>query len=68
MTLFSPSIWFCGTWFAYALATQLPVLEKANVDPKIARAAIEGVQAFLGKITPDQFTENMRRAVEQEPK
>ena len=68
VTLFSPSIWFCGTWFAYAVATQLAGLEKAKVDPKIARAAVEGVQAFLGKIAPDQFTENMRRVVEQEPK
>ena len=68
VTLFSPSMHFCGTWFAHAVAAQLAGLEKVKVDPKIARAAVEGVQAFLGKITPDQFTENMRRVVEQEPK
>jgi hypothetical protein len=68
VTLFSPTIWFCGTWFAYAVLTQLAGLEKAKVDTKTARAAVEGVQALLGKMGGDPFTENMRRALEQEPK
>src|SRR5947199_183453 len=68
VTLFSPSIWFCGTWFAHAVSTQLPGLEKANIDTKTARAAVDAVHALLGKIKPEPFTENMRLAVEQEPK
>lgn len=68
VTLFSPSMHFCGTWFAHAVLTQLGVLEKANVDVRAARAAAEAVNAFIGKIQGDPFTDNMRLAVEQAPK
>jgi len=67
VTLFSPSMWFCGTWFAHAVATQLPGLQKANIDPKLAQTAVEGVQALLAKLPIDPFTANMRRVAEQEP-
>lgn len=67
VTLFSPSMGFCGTWFAHAVATQLAGLQKANVDPKLATAAVQAVRALLDKIPVDQFTANTRRAFEQEP-
>ena len=44
VTLFSPSLWFCGTWFRAAVEQQLNGLTKARVDPKVARGAIDAVQ------------------------
>jgi len=32
VTLFSPSMWYCGTWFAHAVQTQMAGLQKANID------------------------------------
>ena len=66
VTLFSPTMWFCGNWFAHAVTTQLAELQKANVDPKIATAAVQAVQALLAKIPIDPFTEHTR-VFEQEP-
>ena len=67
VTLFSPTLWYCGTWFAHAVATQLPALQQAKVDAKIATAATQAVQALLDKIPADAFTANTRRALEKEP-
>ena len=66
VTLFSPSMWFCGTWFAHAVQTQVAGLQKAKVDPKLATAAVQAVQALLEKIPIDPFTQNTR-VFEQEP-
>ena len=66
VTLFSPSMWFCGTWFATAVSTQLGALQTANVDPKLATAAVQAVRALLDKIPIDPFTANTRE-FEQEP-
>jgi len=68
VTLFSPSLWFCGTWFAHAVLTQLGALEKAKVDAKTASTAVNAVQELLGQIKGDTFTENMRQVLEQEPR
>jgi hypothetical protein len=68
VTLFSPSMWYCGTWFAHAVTTQMAGLQKANIDPKLATAAVQAVNALLEKLPIDPFTANTRRAVEQEPK
>jgi hypothetical protein len=61
-------MWYCGTWFAHAVTTQMAGLQKANIDPKLATAAVQAVNALLEKLPIDPFTANTRRAVEQEPK
>jgi hypothetical protein len=60
VTLFSPSMWFCGTWFAHAVQTQMAGLQKANIDAKVATAAVQAVRALLEKLPPDDFTTNTR--------
>jgi len=67
VTLFSPSMWYCGTWFAHAVATQVAGLQKFGIDPKLATTAVQAVQALLEKIPIDPFTANTRRVAEQEP-
>lgn len=67
VTLFSPTLWFCGSWFAHAVATQLAGLEKARVDPKLATAAVQAVRALLDKLPIDPYTANTRQAFEQDP-
>ncbi len=67
VTLFSPSMWFCGTWFAHAVTTQLAGLEKAKVNPEIANAAVRAVHTLLEKIPIDPFAANTRAAIEKEP-
>jgi hypothetical protein len=66
VTLFSPSLWFCGTWFANAVRTYLPGLEAAGVEAKLARTAVDGVQNLLNKITVDRFTDNLQ-AFQRQP-
>ena len=68
VTLFSPSLWYCGTWFAHAVRTQMEGLQRANVDAKLARNAVAAVEALLEKIPVDPFTANTRKAVEQDRK
>jgi hypothetical protein len=58
VTLFAPALSHCGTWFAYALNTQLAGLVKANVERKLATAAVEAVNALLAKLPPDEFAQN----------
>ncbi|MFN0101745.1 MAG: hypothetical protein ACKV2U_06595 [Bryobacteraceae bacterium] len=67
VTLFSPSLGYCGTWFAHAVATQLEGLQRADVDIQVAMAAVKAVNAFLEQIPIDRFTVNTQRALEQEP-
>lgn len=65
VTLFSPSLHFCGTWFAHAVLGRLPGLEKANVDARTARAAADAVNALVAKLPADSFTNNTRQATTQ---
>jgi len=50
VTLFSPSLHQCGTWFASAVTTQIEALEKAKIDAKAARGAVQTVQALLERV------------------
>jgi hypothetical protein len=60
VTLFSPSLWYCGTWFKAAVEQHLIGLEKVRVEPKVARAAIDAVQNLLDKFPADPFTANLQ--------
>lgn len=56
VTLFSPTLWFCGNWFTSAVQMYIPKLEKAGVDKQIAANAINAVQKLLEKIPIDPYT------------
>jgi hypothetical protein len=67
VTLFSPSIWYCGTWFAHAIRYQAADLARAGADEKVQRAALTAVGNLLDTIKPDRFAENLQ-AFQEEPR
>jgi hypothetical protein len=67
VTLFQPSLHYCGTWFAYAIRQNQAVFEQTKIDAKAARTAADTVQEFVGQIEPDPYTENVRRFIEEGP-
>lgn len=67
VTLFSPGMHYCGTWFAQAVKTQYAALEHANIDLKLARAAVTAVEAFVAKLEPEPYALNVLKAVERDP-
>lgn len=68
VTLFSPGMHYCGTWFAQAVKTQYAALEQANVDVTLARAAVTAVEAFVAKLEPEPYALNVLKAVERDPR
>lgn len=67
VTLFSPSMWYCGTWFADAVTAHLALFEKNKIDPKLATAAVTAVNALLATFKPDPYAGNTVQAVRQGP-
>lgn len=67
VTLFSPGISYCGTYFALAVKSQYAALERANIDPKLARAAVTAVEALVAKLEPEPYALNVLKAVERDP-
>ena len=68
VTLFSPSLWHCGTWFKAAVEQQMAGLTRAQVDQRVARTAVEAVQNLLDKIPVDPFTKNLEVFQQKPPK
>ena len=68
VTLFSPGLWYCGTWFEQAVTQQFAALERANIDLKLARAAVTAVEAFVAKLEPEPYALNVLKAVERNPR
>lgn len=58
VTLFSPTLWYCGTWFSEAVRFQIAQLERAGVRVDVAQNAIGAVQELLGQLKPDRFAAN----------
>ena len=58
VTLFSPSMWHCGTWFAEAVHTQIGRLEAADINVGLAKEAVEAVRRFVDVLEPDTFAQN----------
>jgi hypothetical protein len=56
VTLFSPDLHFCGTWFAHALQTQAIAVAAAGGDPKAVKAAVGAIETVLAGIKPAPFT------------
>ncbi|HEX3464820.1 MAG TPA: hypothetical protein VHS78_12305 [Candidatus Elarobacter sp.] len=63
VTLFSPEMWFCGSWFLEALQTQPHILN----DPNLAANAARAVQAVLGQIKPTEFSANLEAFKKEAP-
>jgi hypothetical protein len=71
VTLFSPSLSNCGTWFANALQTHLGVFEAARINVNQARQALTTLQAFLDGLPQEQkdaYTTNTHRALAEGPR
>jgi hypothetical protein len=54
VTLFSPSAWFCGTWFAQAIQGYAQV---GALDPGTVQRAEEAIGAVLRQLPVDPFSE-----------
>lgn len=67
VTLFSPTLWYCGTWFADAVRQQAAALRGAGVDEAVARNAIGAVEALLKQGKVDRFTTNTFQALQEKP-
>jgi hypothetical protein len=59
VTLFSPSLWHCGTWFKAAITQQAAGLAKAGVDDRTANVVVDAVQKLLAILPCDNFTKNL---------
>ncbi len=66
VTLFSPSSWHCGTWFAQAIRTQMERLEAGGVDPELAFGVVEAVRKFTDALQPDPYAKRTLFAFEDE--
>jgi len=67
--LFSPSLWYCGTWFAQAMETQAAGLQRAfHVNPEIVTTAVRAVRALLDKLPVDPYTANTRELERMPPR
>lgn len=67
VTLFSPSGWHCGTWFAEAVETQIGVLQRADINVELAKAAVHAVREFTDALKPDTFAKNTLFAFGEPP-
>ena len=67
VTLFSPSLWHCGTWFARAVETQIDRLQRAGIDAELARHTATVVRTFTEALQPDVYARNTLFAFEDDP-
>jgi hypothetical protein len=68
VTLFSPELWYCGTWFAHALETQVATLGTAKIDAKLVTAATGAIHAVLAQIKPTDFAANLEAFKKDAPR
>lgn len=64
VTLFAPTLHFCGTWFGQATVL---AARGGGIDRGLATAAANAVKALLDKVPADPFTANTLSLLE-EPK
>jgi hypothetical protein len=65
VTLFSPTGWSCGSWFASAVNAQIRTLTPAQRE--LGAAAAKAVEAFVAKLPADPFGANVTRIIQQAP-
>jgi hypothetical protein len=49
------------------MTENLPVLEQAQFDTKLAKTAVTAVQQLVAKMEPDPYTENVMRFIDEGP-
>lgn len=67
VTLFSPSIWHCGAWFAAAVETQMEGLQGAGIDAELARQTVTVVRRFTDALLHDVYAQNTLFAFKDDP-
>lgn len=65
VTLFAPSMWYCGTWFTRAVAAHAAAFERNKIDPTVAREATAAVEKLLAQLTPEPYAANVVRTIEK---
>lgn len=65
VTLFSPELWYCGSWFAHALET---VGTDAKIDAKLVKAATGAIHAALEQVKPTEFAANLEAFKKDPPR
>ncbi len=68
VTLFSPALWFCGTWFAEAVRQQTNGLIKLGVEQQTVKAALTAIDQLLEKVPVDGFAKNLQAFRERPPR
>lgn len=53
VTLFSPSAWYCGTWFSKAVAGYAAA---GGLDRELVDRAVKGIEALLERLPVDPFS------------
>jgi hypothetical protein len=67
VTLFSPSMWHCGTWFAEAVTAHLPLFENHKINPGLGNDAVKAVRALVAVLPPGQWDANTGGLARLEP-
>lgn len=67
VTLFSPDLWYCGTWFAAAVRQQTTGLLKCGLDRQAVKGALTAVDLLLGKVPVPAFAKNLQAFQERTP-
>ena len=60
VTLFSPDMWMCGTWFRAAVEQHAEGLRRAGVAAETAKGAITAVDRLLEELPTTEFTKNVQ--------
>lgn len=67
VTLFAPGMHYCGTWFKKAVEDHMEILEANHIDARLAKNATDAIGAFLAKLPPEPYSENVVKMIEQGP-
>ncbi|HXU31973.1 MAG TPA: hypothetical protein VN851_15485 [Thermoanaerobaculia bacterium] len=67
VTLFSPALWFCGTWFAAAVRQQTPGLLRLGLDRQAIKGALTAIDLLLERVPVDPFAKNLQAFQERTP-
>lgn len=67
VTLFDPTLHFCGTWFKNAVTTHLQAQALPATAQGTAREAVRAVENLLGAIEPDAFAQQLEKELGPRP-
>jgi hypothetical protein len=61
VTLFSPSMWYCGTWFHEAVTAHATLFEANKIDPNLGTEAVRAVKALIAALPPGHYDTNVAK-------